>query len=262
MKGNKLISCLCLWGSFVISLPAPAQELIPLTRAALDSLMNPPLMKEGEKILKFSQTQQTIGTIHELDTPRTVHFSFRNLSANDVTITRVRTFCGCTVSTFSKRPLKPGEKGSVSLTYHPKNHPGSINECAYIYTTVSPHPVARLAILGEVLQADPWQHLPANMDCLRLKRKSIIFTQVSKGMEEVNRIVCANTGSKPLQLSASTLPEHVFFRMEPAILAPGQEGDMVIGINGRKFQPSKGFEFLIEGIETTESNRTIKVIIE
>ena len=37
-----------------------------------------------------------------------------------MTITTVQTSCGCTSPSYTKEPIKPGEKGTVTLTYDAK----------------------------------------------------------------------------------------------------------------------------------------------
>ena len=78
------------------------------------------------------------------------------------------------------------------------------------------------------------------------------------------RIACANSGDKPLRLSASMLPAYASFRTEPEVIAPGTEADIVVTIDMAKL-PKRGdlrFPMLIEGIKGRPSERMIYVKIE
>jgi hypothetical protein len=47
-------------------------------------------------------------------------FHFTNLHNAPIVIEKVLSTCGCTVSTYSKRPIKPDETGFVTITFNPK----------------------------------------------------------------------------------------------------------------------------------------------
>lgn len=243
-------------------LPVNAQNMIPLTRAALDSLMNPILLEGREKILSVDKEKQSVGTLLESDSSVTIDFTFT--CHKEVVLTRIKTFCGCTTAACDKFLFKAGEKGTITLVYHPKNHPGTINESAYVYTTDSEDcPVARLTVLGEVKETDKWRHLPHRIGDIRLKRKTMSFKRPDNGIVSVERIICANTGKYPLTLSGTALPEYAHFHVEPSTLAPGQEGDMVVTIDWNKFPVSeKNFSFYIQGTKATDKERVMNVIIE
>ena len=63
-----------------------------------DSLINPPLMQQAESILRFDKSTLDIGTLTEDDAPQACRFTGRNISKEAVTVTKVRTTCGCTAS--------------------------------------------------------------------------------------------------------------------------------------------------------------------
>ena len=57
-----------------------AQDVRFLSQEKIDSLINPPLMKQGDEILRFEKTVQDIGTLTEDDAPRTCSFTYTNVS--------------------------------------------------------------------------------------------------------------------------------------------------------------------------------------
>lgn len=270
MKRIHLI-CFCLF----CSVAAPfspvhlvAQEKRGDSATALDSLVNPPLLKGSERILSFDSCRKQIGTLSEDDSPRTIKFRFRNVSGSQIGITRVNTSCGCTVAAFEKNLIAPGAESTIALTYHPKNHPGTVDTQAFVYTTASDkQPVARLSLSGNVTSSDLWRHLPYSAGALKMKRKQVVFSEIKSTMKPSERILCGNSGSTPLKLSALMLPSYASFRTEPSVLAPGEEGDLVITIDGSKIPQDREktdlrFSFLIEGVNVRPSVRTVEVIIK
>ena len=110
-----------------------------------DTLINPPLIKGAEHILRFDKTVLNIGTLTEDDAPKMYRFTCTNVSGKAINLTRVRTTCGCAVADVRTGEISPGETRVVVLTYHPKNHPGTIDTNAFVYLSSSDKmPVARL----------------------------------------------------------------------------------------------------------------------
>jgi hypothetical protein len=125
-------------------------------------------------------------------------------------------------------------------------------------------PVAKLTLLGNVVDTNEWRHLPVAVGSLRLKRRDVAFEPVKSGTTPQMRIPCANVGTTPLRLFSRLLPEFMTFATEPAELAPGEEGDIVITVDGNKL-PKNGndkYSILIEGVEGRVSDRTIEIKIE
>ena len=264
MKKTKL-SVFAFLGSIVFPFASEAQEWKLMSAEEIEAIVHPELMPQAEELICFDACRLSVDTLNADDAPRTVSFRFRNVSTRSVTLSKVTTSCGCTVADFGRRPLPPEGEDSIQLTFHPKNKQGEIYEEALVYTTLSDRsPVARLAISGYVIQTDGWRHLPLSMGCLRLSRKQVIF-----GAEERNateRIACANGGDKPVRPRAMLIPPCLTFRAEPAEIAPGQEGDLVITLDRGKTGINGGLPehlaFVVDGISGKPSERTIEITIK
>ena len=101
---------------------------------AVDSLVNPPLLKEGGRIFIFDFLHMHIGSMYDTDAPLTCTFPFRNVSGRNVRITKITTSCGCTAAAFSPEALAPGMESAVTLAYNPKNRIGTVETYAFVYT--------------------------------------------------------------------------------------------------------------------------------
>ena len=231
----------------------------------IDSLINPPLLKQAGQILHFDSTLINIGTLTEDDAPKMYRFTCTNVSGKAINLTRVRTTCGCAVADVRTGEISPGETRVVVLTYHPKNHPGTIDTNAFVYLSSSDKmPVARLTLIGNVLPgADEWGRYPYKMGKLRLKQNRIEFREVNAGKRPSERILCGNSGKQSLRLSAAVIPEFATFRTEPEVISPGSEADVVITIDASLIPVEKGrsftFPIIIEGVEGQPSDRTLNI---
>lgn len=243
--------------------PTAAQQANSYTRAQMDSIVNPPVQAGADTLLRFHAPLQRIGTLSDTDSVHTYRFTFTNVSGRTQRISRVTTNCGCTAARFSRQSIAPGAKAEVSMSYNPKGRPGTIDTNAFVYLEGAGNaPVARLTLLGEVTQSDRWDYLPKVAGPLRLKRRTLRFTEVGTTGKPSMRLLCANTGSKPLRLSATMLPAYASFKSEPAVIAPGAEADLVLTIDAARLPANvRRFSFLIEGISCRLTERTIEVTI-
>lgn len=51
-------------------------------------------------------------------TPKSINFEFTNTGSSSVIITNVKAACGCTATEYTKTPVKPGEKATVTAVYN------------------------------------------------------------------------------------------------------------------------------------------------
>ncbi|MEO0331779.1 MAG: DUF1573 domain-containing protein [Bacteroidota bacterium] len=74
--------------------------------------------------------------------PKTASFSFVNNTSQPVVITEAKGSCGCTVASYTKQAIAPGEEGVVKATYNAAKL-GAFNKTVTVKTTAN----------------DEWQHL-------------------------------------------------------------------------------------------------------
>ena len=252
-----------LWCTVAVGAQTPIHNL---TRAQIDSIMNPTLHAEASKILQVDKMSYDLGKLSEADSPVSRTFRLRNVSDVPLRVSRVRTTCGCTVAAYDTVPVGSGEELLITLTYNPKNRPGTIDVDAFVYLEGDERqPMARLSFYGEVIDSDVWRHLPQSMGALRLKRKEVHFAELpSKGKTSM-RILCANSGNKPLKLSSRILPSYAALHTEPAVIAPGEEADLIVSIDVDKLPKKEGAlraPLIVEGVGGRPSGRTLYIVIE
>ncbi len=70
-------------------------------------------------IIKFETEIINYGTVEQYSDGTKV-FTFINEGDAPLTITNVKTSCGCTVPSYSKTPILPGETGEINIKYDTK----------------------------------------------------------------------------------------------------------------------------------------------
>lgn len=240
---------------------------VRLSRAAIDSMRNPKMLSGGARILRFPQTRLDLGTMYDSDTAHIAEFVYSNVSTLPVVITKVTTSCGCTVPEFDTMPIAPAARSAIKIAFSPKGKDGTVDTDVFVYTALSAkQPVAHLVLTANVLCSDAWRHLPCKMGSLRLKRRLVEFAADSPRGRIEERIACANTGVEPLELSSAMLPRYATLHTEPGVLAPGEEGDIVITVDYNMLPNAENGEIrlgiVLDNIESRPSARTIDCVIK
>jgi hypothetical protein len=89
------------------------------------------------------------GEILESNEPTPHDFEFVNTGKSPLIIQEAHGSCGCTVPTFSKAPVLPGEKGIITVKYNSKGRAGVIAKDVIITSNAVPSPYT-LHISGTV----------------------------------------------------------------------------------------------------------------
>ena len=97
------------------------------------------------------------GKIKEGGEPYRV-FKFKNVGDAELIITSARGSCGCTVPTYTEKPIKPGESGEIKVRYDTKRV-GPFTKNVTV-TTNEKENTHLLTIKGEVLKAEEQQGVP------------------------------------------------------------------------------------------------------
>jgi len=117
-------------------------------------IVNNPASLENNKvsasnaIIKFETTEHDFGDIMEGEKV-SYSFKFNNVGKNDLVITSVSTTCGCTVTDFPKDPLKPGESGTIEVTFNSSGRSGKQVKVITVATNANPS-MSQLTIKANV----------------------------------------------------------------------------------------------------------------
>jgi hypothetical protein len=72
----------------------------------------------AKKVLQWKQQNIDMGTIPDNEV-KSVIFEFTNTGKVPITITKINTFCGCTVADYPKTPTPPGKSAQIKVSYTP-----------------------------------------------------------------------------------------------------------------------------------------------
>ena len=100
--------------------------------------------------IKFDTLSQNLGSFSESNPVQKCTFTFTNVGDQPLIINQAVASCGCTVPSYTKTPIKSGEKGSITVTYNGKGKfPGHFKKTITIRTNGVPE-MTRLYIEGNM----------------------------------------------------------------------------------------------------------------
>ena len=70
--------------------------------------------------IKFEKVIHDFGTFSESSPKVTCVFNFTNVGSLPLVINQAIASCGCTVPSYTKQPIAPGQKGTITVTYNGK----------------------------------------------------------------------------------------------------------------------------------------------
>ena len=100
--------------------------------------------------IQFDTLTISLGTFSEKDALRTCSFTFKNVGTAPLIIHQAFASCGCTTPDFPKTPIKPGETGSIGVTYNGEGRPYGRFTKKIIIRCNGTTEVVRLTIEGEM----------------------------------------------------------------------------------------------------------------
>lgn len=99
----------------------------------------------------FGETTHDYGNI-VVDSDGIYNFEFKNLGKEPIVVNKVRSSCGCTIPTWSRKPIESGKSGQIAVKYNTAVA-GSFMKTVTVYSSASNSPV-KLVIKGKVVEAE------------------------------------------------------------------------------------------------------------
>ena len=102
--------------------------------------------EEPQSEIKFDTLRIDLGTFSEKQSEQHCTFNFTNVGEAPLIINQAFASCGCTVPTYTKDPVKPGDKGQIDVTYNGK-FPGHFTKTITVRSNAR-NEIVRLTIEG------------------------------------------------------------------------------------------------------------------
>jgi len=185
-------------------------------------------------VLSFEEKTHDFGKVNEEDGKITHVFDFTNRGITPLVVNKVQASCGCTTPTWTKEPVEPGKKGTITVTYNPLGRPGAFTKTITVYSNAQDEQMV-LTIHGEVIPkaTDENSAYPVTLGQLRSKFKVVQMNNVDKGKSQTRVLDIKNTSKGTLKPTIENLPVYLSVSITPEILKPDEEGKLTFSFNSR-----------------------------
>lgn len=186
-------------------------------------------------VLNFDVKEHDFGKINEEVGKITYEFEFVNKGNSPLVVNRVQASCGCTTPVWTKEPIEPGKRGSITVTYSTTGRPGAFAKSIAVYSNAIDEQMM-LLIKGDVIpkqNADRASYYPVNLGGLMSKAKFIQMNNIVKGDKQTRVLEVQNSGKMSVKPTFEGLPSYVTATVTPETLKPNEEGKVTFTLNSK-----------------------------
>lgn len=91
--------------------------------------------QDKQASIKFDKVTYNFGKFSEKNPVQKCVFTFTNAGTAPLVINQAVASCGCTVPSYTKTPIRPGEKGEIKVTYNGRgSFPGHFKKTITVRT--------------------------------------------------------------------------------------------------------------------------------
>ena len=188
---------------------------------------------QAKGVITFEKSAHDFGMILEKDGNVSYTFTFTNTGDEPVIINNVTASCGCTTPEWTKNPVLPGKKGTVTATYLPAGRPGPFDKSLTVISNAQESSVT-IRIKGEVVQKIPSfeEQYPITIGkSLRIESKDIAYARIAKGVSKTATLSVYNNGTEPIKITFDKVPAYLSFKVEPDAIAPKSKATITCTYN-------------------------------
>jgi hypothetical protein len=189
---------------------------------------------QGQPKISFEKTEHNFGSFLESAGVQTTIFKFKNTGTTPLILNEVKASCGCTTPKWTRDPVAPNGSGEITVSYDPKNRPGSFNKSVTVGSNAENSSVI-LTISGQVEQKEKTlaEKYPREIGSLRAETNHISFAQLKQNAIETKELELINDTDKPVKVELQTVPAHLTVKVTPETIPAKGKGIMSVTYNAK-----------------------------
>ena len=155
-----------------------------------------------DKVVSFNEKTHDFGDILLSDGPVTCEFEMTNISNSPIVIHNVVSSCGCTVPDYDKKPIQPGGKTAIEVTYANDQGPYPFNKTITVYVSNVNRPIV-LKIKGQVHERKKTleELYKVTMGPVALRSTTVDMGYIAQGKRKTEEGEIANMSNKPVKVT-------------------------------------------------------------
>ncbi len=181
----------------------------------------------GQQAIVFSKKVHNFGKISVNDGPQKCTFEFENTSGKPVVINNIISSCGCTTPVWPKKPIMPGEKGKVEVTYLNDQGPYPFDKNLTVYTSSSTKPIIlRISGLAYENERSLKEMFPTAVGPLGVKNSLQRGGQIAQGNSKGGNFKVANISNKSTTVKFAATSPGLTISIVPETIPAGEVADV------------------------------------
>lgn len=183
----------------------------------------------GQSKITFEKMEHNFGSFLESEGVKTTTFKFKNTGNAPLILNSVNASCGCTTPKWTREPVAPNGSGEITVSYDPKNRPGSFSKSITVGSNAENSSVI-LTVSGQVEQKEKTlaEKYPREIGSLRAETNHISFAQLKKNAVETKELELINDTDKPVKAELQTVPAHITVKVTPETIPAKGKGIMSV----------------------------------
>ena len=185
--------------------------------------------------LKLSAMRYDYGSI-VWKQPAVASFQITNSGNSNLVIENVHPDCGCTKVEWTKENIRPGDMGTIKVTYDAELL-GHFVKQLQVTTNESSVPFY-LTVSGDVVmeKKDYSKEYAYQIGDLYLDTDNVEFDDVRKGDYPFKTLTIFNAGRQSYKPEVMHLPKYLSIECDPQVIQPGRKGQMNIILDSEKLR--------------------------
>jgi hypothetical protein len=119
---------------------AGATNLAPENATTVSGEAAAPVSNQPLTTIALAENSFDFGNIKKGDKVEHI-YEVTNTGTNPLVISEVKPGCGCTAGDFTKEPILPGKKGTITLHFDSTNFDGNVSKFADVFANVEKAPI-------------------------------------------------------------------------------------------------------------------------
>jgi len=185
--------------------------------------------------IKFDNKIFDFGKINFRSAPIQATFSFTNTSAYPMVIRDVKAECGCTVPSWPKTAIDPGQTAEISARFNPDNYAGEINKKIEVYANFQDAIAIPLHIVGTIRQPAGANSgfVKGQFGYLRMLGNVVAYGKIKNTETYTSEMIVVNDYSRPLKITKVVKkPSYAAVSIPQGDIAPGDTAFIKVTVDG------------------------------
>lgn len=185
--------------------------------------------------LEVDKIVHNFGEIQLKSGPVSCTFTITNTSDKPAVIYNVISSCGCTDVQWTREPVMPGKKGTISVTYSNDEGPYPFDKTLTVYLSDVKKPVL-LKVRGVcVEQPRPLEEsYPVTFGPLAMKTTSFLCGNIEQGEKKSEAAMVANLSDKPIEVTFTEVSDNLDISVHPNPIPARSTAEMSFSVTSSR----------------------------